>query len=153
MRLFCLKALLPVAALTMACHETMMMPMVAVRSFGLESVDNQPVPAVVYASGGDTTTLYWASLTLYEGGTADIAAHTRQVHPTLPPREATDISHYSYRIIGDSLAFDYSPPCPSNAQCVMPPFGKFTSGTTVTLFYGDIGRRAAYNYRGSYALD
>jgi hypothetical protein len=154
MRLLSLKALLPVVALTVACHETTSPPPVVLRSFVLESVDNQPVPVVIHASGGDTTFLYWASLTLYEGGTADIAAHSRQVHATLPPREATDTSHYSYRIIGDSLALDY--PCPDAAICVAPPSGKFTSATNLTLYYydsGNIGHLVTYLYRGPYALD
>ncbi|HEV7387129.1 MAG TPA: hypothetical protein VGN73_00825 [Gemmatimonadaceae bacterium] len=98
--------------------------------------------------------LYWASLTLYEGGTADVAAHTRQVHATLPARETTDTAHYSYRIIGDSLALDE--PCLDTAMCVGPPFGKFTSATTVTLYYYDllnVGHLVTYLYRGPYALD
>lgn len=150
MRLLSLKALLPVVAFTMACHEATSPPAVF-RSFVLESVDTQPVPVVLYASGGDTTLLYWASLILYEGGTADIAAHTRQVHPALPPREATDIAHYSYRIIGDSLAFDYQ--CLDTAMCAAPPSAKFTSSSTVTLLYGYIGHGATYLYRLSPALD
>jgi hypothetical protein len=98
--------------------------------------------------------LYWASLTLYEGGTADIATHTRQVHPTLPPREATDTARYSYSIIGDSLALDS--PCLDVAICAGPPFGKFTSATTVALYYYDYrntGHWVTYLYRGPYALD
>jgi len=153
MRLSCQKAFILVVALTAACHESTSPPAV-LRSFVLESVDTQPVPVVIHASGGDTTTLYWASLRMYEGGTAEIAAHSRQVHATLPTREATDISHYSYRIIGDSISFDYSPPCPPYALCVAPPFGKFTSSSTATLFYyGGVGRQAAYLYRTPYALD
>jgi hypothetical protein len=150
MRLSCLNALLSVVAFTMACHETTR-PLAVLRSFVLESVDAQPVPVVIQASGGDTTLLYWASLRLYEGGTGDIAAHTRQVHSTLPTREATDITHFSYRIIGDSLALDY--PCNDTAMCAAMPFGKFTGATTVTLFYGYRGQGPAYLYRGSYALD
>lgn len=150
MRLLCLKALIPVVAFTVACHETTR-PLTVLRSFVLASVDAQPVPVIIQASGGDTTLLYWASLTLYEGGTGNIAAHTRQVHATLPTREATDITHFSYRIIGDSLALDY--PCNDTAMCATLPFGRFTSATTVTLFYGYNGQGPAYFYRGSYALD
>ena len=150
MRLSRQKAFILVAAFTVACHETTSPPAV-LRSFVLESVDNQPVPVVTYASGGDTTTLYWASLTLYEGGTADIATHTRQVRSTLQPREATDIAHYSYLIVGDDITFDYS--CPPNALCAMPPSAKITSSSTVTLFYGDLGRGVMYHYRLSPALD
>lgn len=151
MRLSRQKALILVAAFTLACHETTK-PLMVLRSFGLESVENQPVPVVIYASGGDTTLLYSAILTLYEGGTADITARTRKVHATLPPREATDIAHYTYRIIGDSLALDQ--PCNDTAICIGPPFGKFTSATTMTLFYyGSAGNLISYQYRGSYALD
>jgi len=153
MHLSCQKAFILLAAFTLACHETTSPPAV-LRSFGLESVDNQPVPTVIRASGGDTTLLYSANLTLYEGGTADIVARSRQVHSTLPPREATDTAHYLYRIIGDSLALEY--PCRDTATCVAPPFGKFTTGTTVTLYYYDnfnIGHFVTYLYRGSYALD
>jgi hypothetical protein len=153
MRLSCQRAFILVVAFTVACHDTTSPPAV-LRSFVLESVDTQPVPVVISATGGDTTLLYWATLTLYDGGTADIAAHTRQVHPALPPREATDTSHYSYRIIGDSLALDS--PCLDTAICVGPPFGKFTSGTTLTLYYYDyanVGHFVTHNYRGPYALD
>jgi hypothetical protein len=153
MRLSCLKALIPVVALTVACHETASPPAV-LRSFALESVESQPVPVMIRASGADTTWLYSASLTLYEGGSAEIAEHTRQVHATPPTREATDTVHYTYRIIGDSLALDY--PCRDTAVCIGPPFGKFTSGTTVTLYYWDnfnVGHLITYLYRGSYALD
>jgi hypothetical protein len=153
MRLSRQKAFIFVAAFTVACHETTSPPAV-LRSFVLESVESQPVPVVIHASGADTTWLYSASLALYEGGTADIAARTRQVHATLPPREATDTAHYLYRIIGDSLALDY--PCRDTATCVAPPFGKFTTGTTVTLYYYDnfnIGHFVTYLYRGPYALD
>src|SRR5712671_1985865 len=150
MRLLYLKAFLPVIAFTLACHETTR-PLVVLRSFVLESVDNQLLPVVIGASGGDTVLLYGSSLTLYEGGNADIAAHTRQVHPTRPTREATDITHLSYRIIGDSLALDY--PCNDTAMCAAQPSGKFTSATTVTLVYGYNGQGPTYLYRGSYALD
>jgi hypothetical protein len=105
---------------------------------------------VISAFDGDTTTLYSASLTLYEGGTATITQRLRQVHLTLPPREATDIAHYSYRIIGDSLVLDQT--CGISALCAGPPFGKFTSGTTMTLFYYDyinIGHLIPYFYSGS----
>jgi hypothetical protein len=153
MRLSRQKVFILVAAFTLACHETTSPPAV-LRSFVLESVESQPVPVVIHASGADTTWLYSASLTLYEGGTAEIAEHTRQVHATPPTREATDTVHYSYRIIGDSLALDY--PCLDTAICAGPPFGKFTSGTTVTLYYHDyrsFGQLVRYLYRGSYALD
>jgi len=103
MRLLCLKALLPVVAFTMACHETTSPPAV-LRSFVLESVDTQPVRGDPRVWRRHHVAEYWAGLTLYEEDCPISPRNTRQVHPTLPPREATDTAHYSYRIIGDSLS-------------------------------------------------
>ena len=145
MRLSCLKALLPVVALTTACHEATAPP--APGLYVLETFNNQPLPTVINAGGGDTITLFWATLTLDGTANAMIVAHSRQVDPTSPPREATDTARYSYRIVGDSIAFDYSPPCPINALCVMPPYGKVTSSTVTLFLGGSPGARPTYFYR------
>lgn len=143
------KCLLLIGVMTTACHEATAPPAPAPAiEYMLESFNTQPLPAVINAAGGDTTTLFSATLFLGRASNAMIVAHSRQVHPTLPPRDATDTVRYSYVIVGDSIAFDYSPPCPPNALCVMPPYGKVTS-LTVTLFYsgGSPGARPTYIYR------
>jgi hypothetical protein len=145
MRLFRQKALLLVGVLTTACHDTTSPP-TQPGFYSLESFNNQPLPIVVYAGGGDTITLFSAILVLDGAAHAMIATHSRQVHPSLPPRDATDTARYTYRVVGDSIAFDYSPPCPPNALCVAPPYGKSTS-TTLTLNSGFIGINANYLYR------
>ena len=143
MRLSCEKASVLALTLTIACHDsTAPSPR---DSYLLESVNGQPVPTVIRAGGGDTTTLFWATLTLDAAGKAEIVAATRRVSTSAPPREATDIARYSYRVFGDSIAFDYSPPCPPNALCVRPPYGKIT-GLTVNLFLG-ANPAASYIYR------
>ena len=147
MRLSRLKALFPVVALTMACHEAIAPPKQP-GLYVLETFNNQPLPAVIHASGGDTTTLFFASLFLDGAANARIVSHSRRVSPANPPRDATDTARYSYRVVGDSIAFDYSPPCPINALCVLPPYGKVTS-STVTLYYTDGSpSKPTYFFRG-----
>jgi hypothetical protein len=143
MRLFGQKALLVLVALTPACHETTAPPPLA--RYVLESVNSQLVPAIIHAGAGDTTTLFSGVVTLNMSTHAEIVAYSRQVHPMTAPRVAADTSRYSYRIVGDSIAFDYSPPCPANALCVSPPYGKITS-ETLTLFYNS-SSTATYLYR------
>jgi hypothetical protein len=145
MHLPCQKAFVLIAVLTTACHETTS-PLTEPGFYTLESFNNQPLPTFTYASGGDTTTLFSAILVLDGASNAMIATHSRQVDPGLPPRDATDTVRYTYRVVGDSIAFDYSPPCPPNALCVAPPYGKSTS-TTLTLYSGFTGAYAVYLYR------
>ena|ERR1700674_5195924 len=145
MRLFRQKALLFVGVLTTACHETTSPP-TQPALYSLESFNNQPLPTFLNAGGGDTITIISATLVLDGAANAMIATHSRQVHPNTPLRDATDIVRYTYRVMGDSVAFDYSPPCPPNAQCVAPPYGKSTS-TTLTLYSGYTGASATYLYR------
>lgn len=142
MRLSRQKALLLIGALTTACHDTTAPP---TGFYRLESFNNQTLPAVINAGSGDTTTLFSGFLVLDGAANAMIATHSRQVHPSIPPRDATDTARYTYRVVGDSIAFDYSPPCPINALCVGPPYAKSTS-TTLTLFYFSIPGTAKPTY-------
>jgi hypothetical protein len=145
MRLACQKAFALIAVLTPACHETTSPP-TQPGFYSLESFNNQPLPTFTYASGGDTITLFSSILVLDGAANAMIATHSRQVHPNTPPRDATDTVRYTYRVVGDSIAFDHSPPCPPNALCVGPPYGKSTS-TTLTLYSGFTGAYTVYLYR------
>ncbi|MGZ3374706.1 MAG: hypothetical protein ACXU9Z_15555 [Gemmatimonadaceae bacterium] len=141
-----MNALLIVGALTTACHETTAPPKEP-GTYSLESFNNQPLPAVISAGGGDTTTLFSAILFLDGAGNAVVFAHSREVHPSIPPRDAIDTTRYTYRVVGDSIAFDYSPPCPDAALCPMPPFGKTTSSTLTLFFGGSPEARPVYFYR------
>jgi hypothetical protein len=133
MRLPCQKAFVIAAFFTAACGEPSAPPLV-IGLFTLETVDSRPVPLVVRSEGADTLTLLSSTVTFDAAGKARIAPHTRSVTGTNAPREATDTARYSYVIIGDSITFDYDPPCPPNALCVGPPYGKLTT-PTLTLFY------------------
>jgi hypothetical protein len=144
MRLSCMNALLLVGALTTACHETTSPPKEP-GTYSLESFNNQPLPAVVTAGGLDTTTLVSATLFLDGAANATVIAHSREVHPSTLPRDAIDTTLFTYRIVGDSIAF-YNR-CPYDALCALPPFGKTTS-STLTLYYGGSpGARPVYFYR------
>jgi hypothetical protein len=145
MHLTCQNAFVLIAVLTAGCHETTSPP-TQPGFYALESFNNQSLPTFLNAGGGDTTTIFSAILVLDGAANAMIATHSRQVHPNTSPRDATDTVRYTYRVVGDSIAFDYSPPCPPNALCVTPPYGKSTS-TTLTLYSGYTGANATYLYR------
>jgi hypothetical protein len=113
----------------------------------LETFNNRPLPIVLAAGARDTITLVGATLALDGTASAVVVVHSREVHPDLPARDVIDTTWYSYRILGDSIAFDYSPKCPPDGLCAPPPYGKVTS-STVTLFEGvDPNSRYAYFYR------
>jgi hypothetical protein len=113
----------------------------------LESFNNRSLPTVIVAGPSDTITLVGATLALDGMASAVLVAHSREVHPQLPRRDVIDTARYSYRIVGDSIAFDYSPKCPLDGLCALPPYGIVTS-STVTLFDGlDPKSRYTYFYR------
>lgn len=130
----CQKALLLVAVSTVACHDSTAPPVSILGSYALLSINGQGLPAIIQSGGGDTTRVFWSILTLDGAGNATIDEKTRRTRLNQPATEAIATSRYSYRVIGDSIAFDYSPPCPPNALCVGPPGGKL-SGSTLTLSY------------------
>lgn len=129
MRLAGKRAVFPAAAtaaLVLACHDST--APVSSEFYLLESVSGQRVPAVINADPGDTTTVLWASFVLDGAGKAVTATHFRRVYQTNPPEEGTYTLNWSYRIIGDSVAFYETTPCPANALCVGPPVGEFVDG-------------------------
>jgi hypothetical protein len=151
MRLSCQKAFILVVASTMACHDTTAPPIVG--SYILETINSQPLPANISAGGGDTVTVLSSSLTLDAAGMAQLSEHTRYVHPNRHPSEVTYTGGYSYRIVGSSIIFEYSPRCPPNMLCVAPPEGRF-EGSKLVLSYGSTpGSRPPSVYRLALQLD
>jgi hypothetical protein len=132
------KAFVLALTLTLACQESTAPPISG--PYELESINGEPVPANIQAEGGDTITVISSSLTLDAAGKAQLSEHIRYVHPGSPPGEDTYTTGYSYRItggdvIGQTVIFDYSPPCPPNALCAEPPVGRFI-GSKLVLFWG-----------------
>lgn len=156
MRLSCQKAFILVVASTMACSQTAAPPTSG--DYVLESINGQPLPANIQAEAGDTIAVLSSSLTLDGVGRAQLSEHIRYVHPNSPPGEQTYTTGYSYRIegssiIGQTIVFDYSPPCPPNALCAAPPQGRF-SGFKLILTYGRTpGSRPPSVYRSTVAVD
>lgn len=83
-----MKALLLIGALTTACNQATAPKEPG--TYSLESFNNQTLPAVVSAGGLDTTTLVSATLFLDGAANATVIAHSREVHPSTPPRDAVD---------------------------------------------------------------
>ena len=99
------------------------------RRLRVGNTNNQPLPANIQAEGGDTITVISSDLTLDASGKAQLSEHIRYVHAGSPPGEDSYTTGYSYRItggdvIGQTIIFDYSPPCPPNALCGAP-IGRF----------------------------
>lgn len=105
------------------------------REYLLQTVAGEPLPVTIVHREGYETTVFWSILTLDTEGNAAIAEHIRSTSPDRPAIQRTYTSTYSYRIIGDSLAFNY--PCDDIAVCVAPPAGK-VDGSTITLLYSGL---------------
>src|SRR3982074_940571 len=103
MRLSCLKVLLPVIGLTMACHESTAPPRTVSGMYLLESVNGQPVPAIVYAEPADTSFMVSATLTLDIAGNAVRSEHWRYVYQPNRIDEGTFMANLHYRIAGDNI--------------------------------------------------
>jgi hypothetical protein len=134
MRLSCLKALLPVVALTMACHESTAPPRMVSGVYLLESVNGQPVPAIVVAGQADTNFVLSATVTLDPAGNAVTAEHWRYVYQPNQTEEGTLTLRLEYRITDHSITIGSFQPCPANAMCIGNRVGKLI-GTTLTLAY------------------
>lgn len=146
MRLSYQKAFLFSALLTMACAESTPPPGTVSRQYLLESINGQPLPALLSAAQADTTRILWATLSLDVAGNAYSADHWRRVYPPNQTEEATLALQLEYRITGDDITVGSFKPCPSNALCMGNKVGKITS-TTLTLAYTDNPTAAVYVYR------
>ena len=145
MQLFCRKCLVLVFAIPLACRERTTTPPVYSPPYLLHTVGDQPLPAVLYATPGDTTTVISGYISLSDAGTAEISERIRAVRPGFPPTTTDSKGTYRYVIIGDSVAFSYLTPCPPNALCVAPPVGKI-SGLKLTLSFGNPPWRPPFQY-------
>lgn len=136
MRLLCKKALVLVAAVTVACDESTAPPQTLSGLYVLETINGRPVPAIVSAGQADTSFMLSATLTLDDAGNAVRVEHWRNVYPPNRTDEGTFTAHREYRITGDRITVGIFTPCPPNALCEGNKVGKVTS-TTLTLAYED----------------
>lgn len=156
MRLSCQKAFILAVVSTLACHEATAPPIS--NGYLLESINGQPIPANIQAEPGDTITVLYGLLILDGAGNAQLIEQIHYVHPNSPAGEVTYTTGYSYSIrenpvLGRTMVFDQSPPCPANALCAAPPQGRFV-GSKLVLSYGTIpGSRPASLYRPILLVD
>lgn len=146
MRLPCLKALLPAAALIMACHESTSPPQLVSGVYVLETVNNHGVPAIVSAGQADTSFMLSATLTLDGTGHGIRSEHWRYVFQPNQVEEGTFTANVEYRISGENIELGSFQPCPPNALCEGNKVGRFTS-TTLTLSYADNTTAPVFLYR------
>jgi hypothetical protein len=123
-----------VLTLSLGCGEGTAPPEIS-GVYLLESINGQPLPRIIHDSEGYTTTVVWSTLTFDAAGHAALVERIRQTSPGNPQTEITQTTGYAYHFIGDSIAFDYSPPCPPDALCIGPPAGRVVDGSTLHLSY------------------
>jgi hypothetical protein len=109
-------------------------PPVAGRVYVLQSVNGQPLPYDVFASGGDTTAVLNETITLRDDGTATRAQTIRTVSNGGPGTLSTSVGHYTYTVSGTEIVLQYS--CPGGAMCIAAPRGTITDVELALLVGG-----------------
>jgi hypothetical protein len=100
--------------------------------FELNDIDGRALPTPPAFTPGLTPNILSSTITLDEAGNAAVTVHRTE----WDGRDVTFTNHYTYKITGSRIEFDYSPPCPPNANCVSPPKG--------TLFLGRLSLEMGY---------
>ena len=132
--------LLAATVSTLACHDAGPPPVPPV-TFTLDNINGRSLP--MYLSPiPEAPTVISAALLLETSGHATIIEHRLQ----MAGGDVTDTTTYTYKINGNEIQFDYSPPCPPNALCVAPPKGTITSSRVLLDMSGGSGA-VIYNFR------
>lgn len=101
--------------------------------FKLNDINGRPLPTYQAPTTGSTLTVKSATLNLDFFDKAEFSQQIIQSDGT----EATATVSYNYRVSGNELIFELSPPCPINANCLAPPVGRISGTDLVDL---EIGR-------------
>jgi hypothetical protein len=101
----------------------------------LESVNGQPVPAILYSDANQTYSIVSGTLFFDDDANADVFLHRREVNQgtTIEDRFAGILN---YRLDGNTIEIDRFPPCPPNALCDTESFLGTLSETSLTIFVG-----------------
>jgi hypothetical protein len=118
-------------AFVISCRDSSGPAIVSAR-FELNDIDGRALPTPPAFTPGLTPTILSSTITLDQARNADVTVHRTE----WDGRDVTSTSHYTYKITGSRIEFDYSPPCPPNALCVSPPKG--------TLFLGRLSLEMGY---------
>ena len=100
--------------------------------FELNDIDGRALPTPPAFTPGLTPTILSSTITLDEAGNAAVTVHRTE----WDGRDVTSTINYTYKITDSRIEFDYSLPCPLNANCVNPPKG--------TLFMGRLSLEMGY---------
>ena len=107
-------------------------PAIVSAQFELNDIDGRALPTPPAFTPGLTPTILSSTITLDQAGNAAVTVHRTE----WDGRDVTSTNHYTYKITGSRIEFDYSPPCPPNALCSGPPKG--------TLFLGRLSLEMGY---------
>ena len=151
MRVSCKEAFVFTTALTMACSDPTQPPERVSQDFLLESINGQPLPAVVNAGPDDTTRILSGTIRFDLAGNAFSAEHWRRVYPVNRTDENTLSLLQEYRITDGDIVVGSFTPCPPNALCIGNKIGMITE-STLTLSY-DYPNAPVYFYRRLIPID
>ena len=116
-----------VFALAIACRDTTAPERISA-GFVLESVNGQPLPAVLFSDATRILTVVGSTLTLTMDGHAfigEVYTQNSQGIVTQPTFAAT----LEYQLHGDQIEIGSFTPCPPNAQCAANATGTLSNGT------------------------
>ena len=128
-------------AFVISCRDSSGPATVSAR-FELNDIDGRALPTPPAFTPGLTPTILSSTITLDEAGNAAVTVHRTE----WDGRDVTSTSDYTYKITGSRIEFA-SPPCPPNANCVIPPKGTLLFGR-LSLEMGHVNSDPIlYNYR------
>lgn len=131
-----------IAIIFTACTDTVS-PAAVAGAYGLHDISGRPLPTYEAATPGPTRTINGASFGLDFGNTADLIQDITEFDGT----RDTVTTHYTYRIKGHYLIFNFSPPCPPNADCISPPTGTITSAGDLDVQMGNPTLPIIYHFQ------
>jgi hypothetical protein len=113
-----------------ACND-MAAPPAPPAFYTLDNVSGRALPTFI-SPVPEAPTMISASLKLDASGRAALTEHRNQ----MAGGDVTYTTNYTYTISGNQIQFDYSPPCPPNALCAMPPKGTISGSRLALTMYG-----------------
>ena len=129
-------------AVVISCRDSSGPATVSAR-FELNDIDGRALPTPPAFTPGLTPTILSSTITLDEAGNAAVTVHRTE----WDGRDVTSTTNYTYKITDSRIEFAYSPPCPPNANCVLPPKGTLFLGR-LSLEMGHVNSDPIlYNYR------
>jgi hypothetical protein len=129
-------------AFVISCRDSFGPGMVSGR-FELNDIDGRALPTPPAFTPGLTPTILSSTITLDKAGNAAVTVHRTE----WDGRDVTSTSNYTYKLTDSHIEFDFSPPCPPNALCPIPPKGTLLLGR-LSLEMGHVNSDPIlYNYR------